>query len=117
MEKAAQFFKFLLDAPIEHICLENPIQHGFAKKIIGVDYSQVIQPYYFGHGEIKQTCLWLKGLPGLAPTNMVSGRTPRIHFESPGPDRWKNRSRTLPGIADAMADQWGSLQTLTQPGA
>lgn len=73
------------------------------------DYSQIIQPWQFGHGETKATCFWLKNLPKLVPTEIVSGRTPRVHHASPGPDRWKERSRTLPGIARAMAQQWGSL--------
>jgi hypothetical protein len=71
------------------------------------DYSQIIQPWMFGHGETKATCLWLKNLPLLKPTNIVDGREHRIHKMSPGPDRWKERSRTYPGIAKAMAEQWG----------
>jgi hypothetical protein len=63
----------------------------------------------FGHGEVKATCLWLKNLPKLEPTDIVDGRTPRVHYASPGPDRWKERSRTLAGIAAAMAEQWGAL--------
>lgn len=63
----------------------------------------------FGHGETKATCLWLKNLPPLVPTGIVDGREPRVHHASPGPDRWKERSRTLQGIADAMATQWGVL--------
>jgi len=70
--------------------------------------DQIIQPWQFGHGETKATCLWLKGLPKLIPTNVVKGRSPRVHHEPPGPDRWKNRSRTYQGIADAMAEQWGA---------
>jgi hypothetical protein len=69
--------------------------------------DQIIQPWQFGHGETKATCLWLKNLPVLHPANVVEGRHPRVHREPPGPNRWKNRSRTLPGIAEAMADQWG----------
>ena len=61
----------------------------------------------FGHGEVKATCLWLKNLPLLKPTNIVDGREPRVHYAAPGADRWKERSRTLQGIADAMAEQWG----------
>ena len=71
--------------------------------------DQIIQPWQFGHGETKATCLWLKGLPKLVPTNIVAGREARIHKMPPGPDRWKERSRTMQGIADAMADQWGRL--------
>ena len=69
--------------------------------------DQIIQPWMFGHGEVKATCLWLKGLPKLAPTEIVSGREPRVHWAAPGPERWKERSRTLSGIAAAMAQQWG----------
>lgn len=72
-------------------------------------YSQVIHPWQHGHGETKATCLWLKGLPLLVPSNIVAGRNPRVHRASPGPERWKERSRTLPGIAKAMSIQWGKL--------
>lgn len=106
MQDAAKFFKALLSAPIPRICLENPVMHAYARKLIGVDPLQNIQPWMFGHGETKTTCLWLKGLPLLQPTKIVSGRTPRVHHASPGPDRWKERSRTLVGIGQAMADQW-----------
>ena len=95
--EALAFVRFLLDAPVSII----------SSRIRKPD--QIIQPWQFGHGETKATCLWLKGLPLLTPTNIVDGRTPRVHHASPGPDRWKERSRTLPGIAAAMADQWGSL--------
>jgi len=105
---AAHFFVQLKHSPIARIAIENPIPHKYAKEWIG-KYDQIIQPWMFGHGEIKATCLWLKNLPFLQPTNVVSGRQPRAHHASPGPDRWKERSRTLKGIADAMADQWGSL--------
>ena len=71
--------------------------------------DQIIQPWMFGHGETKATCLWLKGLPLLRPTDMVEGREQRLHRLPPGPDRWKERSKTFSGIADAMASQWGSL--------
>jgi hypothetical protein len=117
MHKAAEFFSKMLLADIEYIAVENPIQHGYAdqsilmrmpfEKIKYAQYDQIIQPWMFGHGETKATCLWLKGLPKLTPTHIVDGRNPRVHFESPGPNRWKNRSRTLKGIANAMADQWG----------
>jgi hypothetical protein len=107
MQKAADFFKELLDAPIDKIAVENPIMHKYGREIIGRPCNQIIQPWQFGHGETKATCLWLKGLPELKPTNIVSGRNPRVHFASPSPDRWKERSRTLPGIAYAMAEQWG----------
>jgi hypothetical protein len=109
MEQSARLFKALLDAPVAHIAVENPIQHRYALEIIGQRHTQIIQPWQFGHGEVKATALWLKGLPKLAPTNIVDGRSPRVHFASPGPDRWKERSRTLSGIAQAMAAQWGRI--------
>lgn len=90
----------------EAVCVENPIPHKYAKLPA---YTQKIQPWQFGDGETKATCLWLRGLPKLIPTNIVDGRKQRVHLESPGPERSKNRSRTYPGIAAAMADQWGNL--------
>lgn len=104
--EALIFVATLLDAEIPRIALENPIG-AISTRIRKPD--QIIQPWQFGHGETKATCLWLKGLPPLVPTDVVDGRTPRVHRASPGPDRWRERSRTLQGIADAMADQWGSL--------
>ena len=101
---ALAFVESLLAAPIGRIALENPV--GIISTRIRKP-DQIIQPWMFGHGETKATCLWLKNLPKLVPTNVVSGRTPRVHYASPGPDRWKERSRTLQGIADAMANQWG----------
>lgn len=101
--EALEFVQELLDAPIPLIALENPIG-VISTRIRKPD--QIIQPWMFGHGETKATCLWLKGLPKLRATDTVAGRVPRVHHASPGPDRWKERSRTLPGIADAMADQW-----------
>jgi hypothetical protein len=109
MITATLFFRALLEAPIEKIAIENPVIHGHAKKYIGRHYDQIIHPWQFGHGETKATCLWLKNLPKLKPTKIVDGRHPRVHFASPGPDRWKERSRTLTGIAQAMATQWGNL--------
>jgi hypothetical protein len=106
---AAEFFRELLNAPIPSIAVENPIMHKYAVAIIGRRQDQIIQPWQFGHGETKATGLWLKNLPLLRPTNVVEGRQPRVHHASPGPERWKERSRTLRGIADAMAEQWGSL--------
>ena len=104
-EVALMFVRLLMNADIPRICIENPIS------IISTQIckpTQIIQPWMFGHGETKATCLWLKNLPLLKPTNIVSGRTQRIWKESPSPHRWKNRSRTYLGIAEAMADQWGS---------
>jgi hypothetical protein len=103
---ALDFVRLLLSAPIERIALENPIG-VISTRIRKPD--QIIQPWQFGHGETKATCLWLKNLPLLMPTNIVEGREGRVWKEPPGPDRWKNRSRTYQGIADAMAEQWGSL--------
>lgn len=106
MEDAALFFKALLEAEIPHICVENPIIHKYAAEIIGRRQNQIIQPWQYGHGETKAICLWLKNLPQLKPTNVVDGRAPRVHYESPSPNRWKNRSRFYTGIAQAMASQW-----------
>lgn len=104
-QKAAlAFVKYLMDAPVPRIAIENPISI-ISSRIRKPD--QIIQPWMFGHGETKATCLWLKNLPKLVPTKIVGGREPRVHYASPGPDRWKERSRTLQGIADAMATQWG----------
>ena len=102
-EEALDFVRILLDANIPKIALENPVS-VISTRIRKPD--QIIQPWQFGHGETKTTCLWLKNLPKLIPTKIVEGREPRVFLESPGPDRWKRRSRTYPGIADAMADQW-----------
>ena len=109
MVEACRFFAAMLESGIPRICVENPIMHRFARHRIGHRHSQIIQPWMFGHPETKATCLWLRGLPLLKPTNIVSGRTPRVHHASPGPDRWKERSRTMSGIAAAMAEQWGNL--------
>lgn len=103
-EAAVKFARRLLSCPIPRIALENPI--GILSTRIRKP-DQIIQPWQFGHGETKATCLWLENLPPLKPSRIVSGRVPRIHWTAPGPDRWKNRSRTLPGIAKAMAAQWG----------
>ena len=102
--EALDFVHRLMDAPIPRIALENPISI-ISSRIRKPD--QIIQPWQFGHGETKATCLWLKNLPKLTPTNIVEGREARIHKMPPGPDRWKERSRTFEGIAHAMAEQWG----------
>lgn len=104
---ALEFIRTLLAAPIKRIALENPIG-VISTRIRKPD--QIIQPWQFGHGETKATCLWLKNLPLLTPTKIVNGREARVHREAPSPERWKNRSRTLQGIADAMAQQWGQLE-------
>ena len=103
---ALAFVRLLLDAPIPRIALENPVSI-ISTRIRKPD--QTIQPWQFGHGEVKRTCLWLKGLPKLVPTEIVDGREARVWRMGPSPDRWKDRSRTYPGIASAMADQWGAL--------
>lgn len=103
---AIAFCEHLWAADIPRICIENPIGVLSTRSKLGKP-TQIIQPWQFGHGEVKATCLWLKGLPKLEPTNIVEGRVARVHREPPGPDRWKNRSRTLEGIAKAMAEQWG----------
>jgi site-specific DNA-cytosine methylase len=102
---ALAFVVLLLDAPIKKLALENPVSI-ISSRIRKPD--QIIQPWQFGHGETKATCLWLKRLPKLVPTNIVNGREARVHRMPPGPNRWRERSRTFQGIADAMADQWGA---------
>ena len=109
--EALEFVQRLLDAPVPRIALENPIS-VISSKIRKP--TQIIHPWMFGHGEVKATCLWLKNLPPLAPTMVVEGREPRVWKMGPSPDRWKERSRTLPGIAAAMAAQWGGLE-IEQP--
>ena len=108
--ESAKFFKQLLHAPIPHIAIENPIPHKYALQIIGVKYTQIIQPYQFGEPYSKATCLWLKNLPKLKPTKIIqkSQVKQQVWKEPPSPERWKNRSRTYKGIAEAMAEQWGS---------
>ncbi len=105
--EGAEFFKALLNSSIPRIAIENPVMHKYSKSIIGIKQSQIIQPWQFGHGETKATCLWLKNLPNLTSTNIVDGRESRVHSLPPSPDRWKIRSKTYHGIADAMAAQWG----------
>ena len=109
MVSDAKSFRDLMELPIPHIAGENPIMHKYAREIVGRGPDQIIQPWQFGHGETKATCLWLKNLPLLKPTNIVEGREQRIWKLPPGPNRWKERSRTLPGIAAAMAEQWGEV--------
>jgi hypothetical protein len=117
MEKGAAFFFALLNSPIPKIAVENPIPHKYAVNLIGRKYDQIVQPWMFGHTECKATCFWLKGLPKLVPTNDVKTamlllpkrEQQRLHYLPPSPDRWKIRSKTFDGIAQAMAEQWGSL--------
>lgn len=109
-QRSIDFFMALVNADCERIAVENPVS------IMSSIYrkpDQIIQPWQFGHGEVKATCLWLKGLPLLKPTNIVAGREARVHREPPGPDRWKKRSRTMDGIAAAMAAQWGAPEDWT----
>jgi len=103
-QSAISFFMMLSKADIPMIAIENPvcIMSSLYRKP-----DQIIQPWQFGHGETKATCLWLKGLPLLTPTDVVDGREAKVHKMPPSPDRWKNRSRTYQGIAQAMAEQWG----------
>lgn len=111
LEDAAALFSDCWNAPIPRRCIENPIMHGHAKAKIRnyAEPAQTVQPWQFGHGETKRTCFWLAGLPPLQPTKIVEGREARVHRMSPGPNRSKERSRFFPGIAAAMADQWGAV--------
>lgn len=113
LEEGAALFSDMWNAPIPHVAVENPVMHKHAKSLIRnyAEPAQSVQPWQFGHGETKRTCLWLRNLPPLKPTLVVEGREARVHRMSPGPDRWKERSRFFPGIADAMADQWGGYLT------
>lgn len=104
--QALDFVRVLMGASIPRIAIENPIS-VISSRIRKPD--QIIQPWQFGHGETKATCLWLKGLPKLIPTSIVGGREARVHRMPPGPNRWKERSRTFPGIAAAMASQWSTV--------
>lgn len=117
LDEGAALFSDLWNAPIPRICVENPIMHRHAKERIR-NYrppAQTIQPWQFGHGETKATSLWLKGLQPLKPTKIVEGRVQRVHLLPPSADRWKERSRTYPGIAAAMAAQWGGDLTDIAP--
>ncbi len=105
-KEALEFVRWLMDLPVERIAIENPIS-VISTQIRKPD--QIIQPWQFGHGETKATCLWLKNLPNLQPTKIVEGRESRIHKMPPSKDRGKLRSITYEGIAKAMAQQWGKL--------
>jgi site-specific DNA-cytosine methylase len=102
-KEALDFVRLLMNAPIKRWCIENPISI-ISSTIRPPD--QIIQPWQYGHGEVKSTCFWLKNLPKLKATNIVAGREPKVHMMPPGPDRWKERSRTYLGVAEAMALQW-----------
>jgi site-specific DNA-cytosine methylase len=104
--QAIAFFMAFAASKIKRVCIENPVG------IMSTHWrkpDQIVQPWQFGHGETKATCLWLKNLPPLTPTNIVPGREQRVHRLPPSADRWKQRSRTYQGIAEAMAEQWGAL--------
>jgi len=105
-QEALDFVRFLMTIPVQKVAIENPISI-ISSKIRKPD--QIIQPWQFGHGETKATCLWLKNLPKLESTNVVEGRENKVHKMPPSPDRWKLRSKTFPGIAEAMAAQWGGI--------
>lgn len=109
LAEAAELFSAFWNAPIERKCIENPVMHRHAKGLIRNyrEPAQSVQPWQFGHGETKRTCFWLDRLEPLRPTNIVPGREARVHRMSPGPNRWRERSRFFPGIAEAMAQQWG----------
>ena len=119
MIEACDFFAQLYWANVPHIAIENPIMHKYARDYLQSawkvpSYSFSIQPYEHGEPETKRTCFWLGGtakyrLPSLVPSAVVNGRNPRVHHANPGPDRWKERSRTLPGVAQAIAQQWSSV--------
>jgi len=117
LDEAAEFFKALINAPIAHIAIENPIPHKYASERIGQKYSQIIQPWQFGHTESKATCLWLKNLPKLEESENVkaqmlllpANQRQRLHYLPPSKDRWKLRSKTYPGIAKAIAEQWSKV--------
>jgi len=108
-QEAIEFFLALARAPVPRIAIENPV---CIMSSVWRKPDQVIQPWQYGHGETKATCLWLKGLPPLVPTNLVPGREQRVHRMPPSPDRWKERFRTFEGVAEAMAMQWGSYRDL-----
>ncbi|KKN22229.1 hypothetical protein LCGC14_0917300 [marine sediment metagenome] len=109
--KATEFFNKLCNAPMQKICVENPIPHKYARELIGI-YDQIIQPWQFGEPYTKATCLWLKGLPPLMATKIIpkAERYPSVWLEPPSTERKANRSRTYKGIADAMAEQWGGIK-------
>lgn len=118
LNEGAAFFRLLWEAPIGRIAIENPIMHKYAKERTGAGrQGQIVQPWMFGHTESKATCLWLKNLPPLRETKNVKAETmklpdnerQRLHYLPPSPTRWKERSTTFSGIAQAMADQWSHL--------
>lgn len=111
LDDSVELFRALYHAPIPRVAIENPIMHGHARERMPdvPKQTQIVQPWMFGHGETKATCLWLRGLPPLVPTDIVEGREARVHRMSPSKDRWRERSRTFAGIAEAMAEQWSEV--------
>lgn len=116
LDEGAELFSAFWNAPIDRVCIENPVMHKHAKARITnyQDFAQSVQPWQFGHGETKRTCFWLRNLPPLTPTNVVDGRVSRVHRMSQTANRQRERSRFFDGIADAMADQWGGLMPMEQ---
>lgn len=111
MRAGAAFFLACLNANAPRVAVENPVMHGHARDLVGSRPSFTVQPWQFGDDFKKRTCFWTRGLPPLRPTSQLDGTTARAdcHMAPPGPDRWKDRSRTYPGIARAIAEQWGAL--------
>lgn len=110
MQQAVEFFLQLLHAPVPRVCVENPVPHWHAARLIGVRYTQIINPYQFGDVYIKPTALWLRGLPPLLPTHARPAQVVSLHnsvFKYPREEWWKHRSRTSRFVAEAMATQWG----------
>lgn len=109
MREAATFFLACLNANAPKVAVENPVMHGYARAIIGRGPDFSVQPWQFGDNAKKRTCFWTRGLAPLVPTSSLDGSTAKaeVHLASPGPDRWRLRSKTYPGIAAAMAEQWG----------
>lgn len=114
MREAAAFFLECLNANAPRVAVENPVMHGYAREIVGRGPDFTVQPWQFGDNAKKRTCFWTRGLPRLTPTSSLDGSTAvaEVHLASPGKNRWRERSRTYPGIAEAMADQWGRYTDL-----
>lgn len=115
MREGAEFFLECLNANADHVAVENPVMHKYAREIVG-PHSFTVQPWQFGDDAKKRTCFWTRNLPPLLPTSSLDGTTARadVHLASPGPDRWKERSRTYPGIAAAIASQWSQAVTASR---
>jgi hypothetical protein len=111
MREGAEFFRWILGLPIPRIAVENPVMHKYAREIVGSGHDFSVQPWQFGDPAKKRTCFWTRGLPPLTPTSDMTAADARAdcHLASPGPERWKKRSRTHPGLAQAIADQWGAV--------